>query len=113
MRDADVGLLMAPYKALCEVMVDYRGGKHDDDTLIYTQIAFKFITGVSFNEAVEKYSASLIAGTITIFLAEHNLECTCPPDWQSEDCFQCNVDRDAKKEIQARNNLLKQGVINE
>ena len=112
MKDADVPYMMAAYKKLCEAIAIYRGGKRDDDTLIYTQIAFKFITGIAFAQAVEKHTASLIADTITIFLAESNMECTCPPDWISEDCFQCNVDRDAKKQINARNNLLKQGVIN-
>ena len=104
-------IFMTAYQKLADAMVEYRGGKHDDDTLLYTQVAFKFIMGVSFTTAIEMYSPSTIAGALNLFLSNATFECTCPPDHEDFECFQCNVDRDAKKEIRARNNLMTKGVI--
>jgi hypothetical protein len=109
---ADAGIVMSAYRKLYDVMTDeYLNGDKANEAYTYTQVAFKFITGCTFEQAISRYSASLIAGTITIFLAECNMECTCPPDWMSEDCFPCNVDKQAKKELKAIHNLVAQGVI--
>jgi hypothetical protein len=110
----DTEIVMATYGKLYDVMVnEYLNGDKANEAYTYTQVAFKFITGCTFEQAIAKYSASLIAGTINIFLAEHDMECTCPPDWMSEDCFPCNVDKQAKKELKARHNLVRQGVLHE
>lgn len=103
-----------PYSVLYTVIRnEYLAGDPNDEASTYTRIAFKFIMGCDLHEAIAKYSSSTIMGALKLYLDNESMECECPPDHTSESCFQCVVDKQAKKELKARHNLVQQGVIND
>jgi len=100
------------YSVLYTIMKDeYLGGDPNDEASTYTRIAFKFIMGCGLDEAIMRYSPSTIMGALKLFLDNESMECECPPDRTSDACFQCSVDKQAKKELKARHNLVARGVI--
>ena len=102
------------YALLYKIMKDeWLSGDKDNEAPTYTRIAFEYIMGCKLDEAIRRYTPATILGAVRLFLDNDSMECTCPPDWTSENCFECTVTKLASSEIRARDKMIRQGVLND